>query len=172
MQGTRKAHGTLALGALVVVVVALAGCAAGDPRFTVDTPAGFWGGLWHGMISCITLVIGIFSDNVRVYEPHNTGGWYDFGFVLGVASVWGAGHRAGTTNRKPRDAEWEEIGRKVEIKLARMIRAWAEAEPDEDWHVVGEKAERKLKQRLRQWADEPTDAELVPPTAGGPSAAA
>ena len=75
------------------------------------------------MISCITLVIGIFSDSVRVYEPNNTGGWYDFGFVLGVASVWGAGHRAGTTSRKRRDAEWEEIGRKVEAKLKRMIRA-------------------------------------------------
>ena len=50
------------------------GCTAGDPQFTAESPAGFWLGLWHGMISLVTLVVGLFDDQVRVYEVHNTFG--------------------------------------------------------------------------------------------------
>lgn len=168
MHAPRKPMGTLAITATVVALATIAGCAAGDPRFTAETPAGFWMGLWHGMISLVALVIGIFADGVHVYEAHNTGGWYDFGFVIGVACVWGSGHHA--TRRRPRrDPEWEEIGRKVEAKLKRLIRGWAEAAPDESWQVVGEKAERKLKTRLREWAESPDDDAA---THGGPPAAA
>ncbi len=46
--------------------------------------AGFWKGLWHGFISPITFVISLFTKNVRFYEVHNNGGWYNFGFVLGA----------------------------------------------------------------------------------------
>jgi hypothetical protein len=146
-----------ALGvAATLALLALAGCAAGDARFTDEGPAGFWVGLWHGIIAFITLVIGIFDDGVRVYEIHNSGGWYDFGFLIGATAIWG--HRTITCARRGRmraDKEWQEIGQKVERKLARLIREWAEAEPDADWRVVGEKAERKLKQRVREWAEEP-----------------
>lgn len=142
---------------VALAAVAVAGCAAGDVRFTADTPAGFWVGLWHGMISFVTLVIGIFSDTVHVYETDNTGGWYDFGFLLGTTIIWGSGHRATPRRKRPTldDREWDEIGAKVEAKLERKIREWAQAEPDEDWEQVGSKAERKLKQRLREWAEQP-----------------
>jgi hypothetical protein len=43
------------------------------------------GGSRHGAISLVTLVIGIFDEGVRMYEVHNTGGWYDFGFFLGAS---------------------------------------------------------------------------------------
>ena len=46
--------------------------------------AGFWLGLWHGLISPITFVISLFSKTIRMYEVHNNGGWYNFGFVLGA----------------------------------------------------------------------------------------
>ena len=95
MTEVRKRSGAVALLTLAALAIALTGCAAGDPRFTVDSPAGFWLGLWHGAISLVTLVIGIFDDSVWMYELHNTGGWYDFGFFLGATSIWGAGsHRA------------------------------------------------------------------------------
>ena len=74
------------------------GCAAGSPQFTSEAPAGFWLGIWHGLISFVTLVIGIFNDHVRVYEVDNTGGWYDFGFLIGVTMLWG--HRTITHRRK------------------------------------------------------------------------
>lgn len=49
-------------------------------------PYGFWSGLWHGWISTISFIVSLFSDNVSVYAVNNTGGWYDFGFLLGIGS--------------------------------------------------------------------------------------
>jgi len=46
--------------------------------------AGFWLGIWHGLISPVTFIISLFSKTVRLYEVHNNGGWYNFGFVLGA----------------------------------------------------------------------------------------
>ncbi len=42
----------------------------------------------------ITFIISLFSDTVGIYEVHNNGGWYDFGFVIG-ASVFLGGTGAG-----------------------------------------------------------------------------
>ena len=61
----------------------------------------------------------------------------------------------GRGRKSAREKEWGEIGQKVEVKLRRKIREWAEAEPDEEWEVVGDKAEEKLKRKLREWAEEP-----------------
>ena len=140
-------------------------CTAGDPQFTAEAPAGFWMGLWHGIISFITLVIGIFSDSVRVYEVDNTGGWYDFGFLIGATCCWGGSaarnrwrwnHERKREHQTTRsDKEWDEIGQEVEAKIKRKIKAWAEAEPDDEWEVIGAKAEAKLKRKVREWADEP-----------------
>lgn len=54
-------------------------------------PAGFLGGLWHGLIAPITFIISLFNSNVRIYETNNNGGWYDFGFCLGVGIIFGNG---------------------------------------------------------------------------------
>ena len=61
--------------------------------------AGFWLGLWHGIIAPITFVISLFSDTVNVYEIHNNGNWYNFGFVLGAGVLLGGGG-AGSRGRK------------------------------------------------------------------------
>ncbi len=71
----------------------LCSCAAGDPQLTAAHPAGFWLGLWHGMISWITLIVGIFDSGVQIYERNNTGGWYDFGFLFGASCALGGGSR-------------------------------------------------------------------------------
>lgn|SRR5574341_73356 len=92
---------------LMLVLVVLAGCAAG-PNELADSPdedgrvAGFWRGLWHGIIAPITFVISIFNDNVSIYEVHNTGGWYDFGFLFGLGSFWGGGGGGAAAARRRR----------------------------------------------------------------------
>jgi hypothetical protein len=80
---------------VVVMTGALASCAAG-PNAQVGVPdggdvAGFWLGLWHGFIAPITFLVSLFTDNVSVYEVHNNGNWYDFGFVLGAGILFGGG---------------------------------------------------------------------------------
>lgn len=51
--------------------------------------AGFWRGLWHGLIAPIAFVMSLFKDDVGVYETHNNGKWYNFGFVLGLSMSLG-----------------------------------------------------------------------------------
>ena len=92
-----------ALHLFLLAALLLAACAAGDARFTMAEPAGFWMGLWHGLIGCVTLIVGIFSDSVEVYERHNTGGWYDFGFLIGVGLFSGSGHKSHRAWQKGRD---------------------------------------------------------------------
>ena len=80
MRMTRKSVMILCLVLLLLVFFA---CAPGNAKFEAK-PAGFWVGLWHGLICWITFIIGLFTDSVRMYEPLNTGNWYDFGFFIGV----------------------------------------------------------------------------------------
>ena len=66
------------------VLLAISGCAA-HHNVALDTDgAGFWLGIWHGLIIPITFVISLFNSHVNVYEVINNGGFYNFGFVLGV----------------------------------------------------------------------------------------
>lgn len=94
----------VAILALVVAILALSGCVAG-PNESVNTPneagrvAGFWQGLWHGIIAPITFVVSLFSDKVYVFEVHNNGNWYVFGFLLGLMMLWGGGGRASARRR-------------------------------------------------------------------------
>ena len=91
---------------LVGGMLLLAACAAGvNPEVGVSSPdgdlaAGFWLGLWHGIIAPVTFVISLFTDNVNLYEVHNNGNWYDFGFVLGAGILFGGGGLG--TRRKSR----------------------------------------------------------------------
>lgn len=80
---------------LVLVAVVLTGCAAGvNPVLDTipagqEQPAGFWMGLWHGIIAPVTFLISLFTDTVNLYEVHNNGNWYDFGFILGLSCSLG-----------------------------------------------------------------------------------
>jgi hypothetical protein len=84
---------TILIG-LVLAALLLAGCAAG-PNGLAKTPndhgytAGFWRGLWHGIIAPITFIISLFVKSISFYEVHNSGGWYNFGFVLGSGILAG-----------------------------------------------------------------------------------
>jgi len=97
----------LRVGLLVGAVLLLAACAAGgnDVANTAAAGgdvAGFWLGLWHGFISPFTFIISLFTDTVSIYEVHNNGGWYDFGFMIGVSAFFGGGAGGGGAARKRR----------------------------------------------------------------------
>lgn len=72
-----------------VMIITMTGCIPGDGTYTPDKPAGFFWGVWHGWIAPISLILGLFQDGIRVYEPMNTGWWYDFGFYIAVISGFG-----------------------------------------------------------------------------------
>lgn len=77
----------------IIVLLMLSGCADHVTFAEAATrePVGFWYGLWHGMICPIAWIVSLFSDNVTIYAIYNNGGWYNFGFVLGVSGAFGGG---------------------------------------------------------------------------------
>lgn len=92
------------LALILALIIVAASCAPG-PNDSEKTPnaagrtAGFWLGIWHGLISPVTFIISIFSKNVRLYEIHNNGGWYNFGFVLGAGLFLSGGILGGKKRR-------------------------------------------------------------------------
>lgn len=80
----------------ITLVLVFASCAESTPIeiITEQEPYGFWNGLWHGMISPITLVISIFKEEVAMYAINNTGAWYNAGFIFGLSMICKGGHKA------------------------------------------------------------------------------
>jgi len=90
-----------------MILLVFAGCAPG-PNTMADRPdgegevAGFWMGLWHGFASPVMFIISLFNKSIEIYEVHNNGGWYSFGFMLGACVILGSGSQ-GTCWKRRRD---------------------------------------------------------------------
>lgn len=78
------------LGLTALVVLVLSGCVPGDGTYTKADPAGFFWGVWHGWIAPVSLVMGFFNDQIRIYETSNIGWWYDLGFYMAIISGFGS----------------------------------------------------------------------------------
>jgi hypothetical protein len=50
--------------------------------------AGLISGLWNGIIAPVMLVGSIFNPDMQIYEVHNNGVEYNFGYLIGVALVF------------------------------------------------------------------------------------
>jgi hypothetical protein len=96
---------------LVIVTLLVAACAPGSdlevttPNSTIElfSPgtnpqlnetdasgrvSGFVQGLWHGIIAPVMVVGSFFNPAMQMYEVHNNGRDYNFGFLIGVAFVF------------------------------------------------------------------------------------
>ena len=81
---------TFACASLLLCAVLLSSCADVQPQIqncVTGYTYGFWGGLWHGMIAPFAWMGSLFSDYIAVWAINNNGGWYIFGFVLGVGAL-------------------------------------------------------------------------------------
>ena len=87
----------------IAMSAALGACAATQQADAVTTIApGFLLGLWHGFIFPVAWIVSLFVGNVAVYAVPNNGGWYDFGYFLGIV-VFGVGARKSVTKVVYRD---------------------------------------------------------------------
>ena len=78
---------------VVAALLSLTACAATQQSDAVAPAApGFWLGLWHGFIFPVAWLVSLFAPKVAVYAVPNNGGWYDFGYFLGIV-VFGVGAR-------------------------------------------------------------------------------
>jgi hypothetical protein len=93
----------IALTVLFACALLVAACAPGPNEFVnTGTVAGFWHGLWHGMIAPVTFLISLFSHQVGVYEIHNSGSWYNCGFIIGILCHHGGSAAGRNMRRKPK----------------------------------------------------------------------
>ncbi len=61
--------------------------------------AGLGTGLWHGLISVVTLIMSFFNPEVQMYEVHNTGPLYNLGFLIGAIVLFALLGFSGGTRR-------------------------------------------------------------------------
>jgi len=88
---------------MILSVFLLTGCIPGDGSYTDANTAGFFSGIWHGWIAPVSLIIGIFKVNIRIYESMNSGWWYDFGYYMAIISGFGGLSLARRRSNKKRD---------------------------------------------------------------------
>ena len=73
---------------VLLLLSILAGCAPGpNPSRKMASEhgefAGFGLGLWQGFIAPFVFVVSLFKGDLNVYEVHNNGSWYNFGYLFG-----------------------------------------------------------------------------------------
>jgi len=84
------------LAAPLLLVLLLSACAATQTDAAVATAAttpGFWLGVWHGFIFPVAFIVSLFMPDVAIYAVPNNGGWYDFGYFVGIVFL-GVGARS------------------------------------------------------------------------------
>jgi hypothetical protein len=64
-------------------------CATQPPPAQLSPP-GFFSGLLHGFLILFSFIASLFTD-FRIYAFPNSGGWYDFGYLLGAMAFLGGG---------------------------------------------------------------------------------
>jgi hypothetical protein len=74
---------------LILALFAFISCATQSVEPNPDPP-GFWHGLLHGFILLFSFIGSLFTD-YKIYAFPNSGGWYNFGFLLGVMMFFGGG---------------------------------------------------------------------------------
>lgn len=76
--------------AAILALASLSACAEAVATAVQPQAPGFLFGLWHGFIFPVAWVMSLFVPDIAVYAVPNNGGWYDFGFFLGIV-VFGVG---------------------------------------------------------------------------------
>lgn len=87
---------------ILMMLIIVSSCAQPenvDACVNATETRGFLFGFVHGFIAPISFIASLFMDDVAVYAVNNSGGWYDFGFLLGIGGFSG-GIFGGTRRRR------------------------------------------------------------------------
>jgi hypothetical protein len=79
---------------VLAAALLLAACATQVSNAVAPQAPGFLLGLWHGFIFPVAWFLSLVMPDVAVYAVPNNGGWYDFGYFLGIV-VFGVGAHGG-----------------------------------------------------------------------------
>lgn len=145
---------------ILFLTIAAVGCAPGSgSEYTMKDPAGFFSGIWHGLLSPLFFIIGLFSSSVQIYEPLNSGSWYELGYLIGLCITFGGSCSKAKKHWKDEakdkckhDREWEDIGTRMESKIRNGLKKWLDETDKNDPNLekIAQKIEEKIKEELRQ----------------------
>jgi len=83
----------LGLVGVIGVLLMLSACTAAQNPAAVNGDApGFLLGVWHGFIFPIAWIVSLFVHDVSVYAVPNNGGWYNFGYFIGIVFLGVGSH--------------------------------------------------------------------------------
>lgn|GEM_PF-205510 len=77
----------------LILIPLLTACASQVASGVEPTAPGFLLGLWHGFIFPVAWILSLFVSDIAIYAVPNNGGWYDFGYFIGVVFL-GVGARS------------------------------------------------------------------------------
>jgi len=78
---------------LFLLIATVAGCAS-QPLVNTDSAPGLFSGLFHGFFILPAFIASLFVDDISIYAFPNSGGWYDFGYIIGVSAFAYAGDKS------------------------------------------------------------------------------
>ena len=83
----------LRIAAAVGLLILVSACASQIDAGVAQEPEtpGFLWGLWHGFVFPFAWIGSLFDPDIAVYAVPNNGGWYDFGFFVGITVLGGGG---------------------------------------------------------------------------------
>jgi hypothetical protein len=71
---------------LFAIIFILSSCA---PEGYSSDEAGFFSGIWHGIIIVFSLIGKLFGADIGIYAEHNSGFMYWLGFIIGIGGLGG-----------------------------------------------------------------------------------
>ncbi len=151
----------IAVALILCVTFMSVSCAPGNERWDQEINpghrAGFWAGIWHGLIIIITFVVSLFTNEVGLYEMNHTGWPYNLGFLIGLCISIGGGLGPFRWWRKHKKNDWHKRGDEIEERVRSGIKSWLEETRREDrekeWEQIAQKVEEKIKKILKEWPE-------------------
>lgn len=146
----------LALGLLLIIICVLVSCAPGNERWDQEMNpghlAGFWAGIWHGLIIIITFIVSLFTKDVGIYEMHNTGWSYNLGFLIGLCFSVLAPWRFRPKKKKVviSKPNWDDIGNKIETHIRAAIQEHIDKTKKEDWEQEIDKIVDRIEEKIKK----------------------
>lgn len=96
MTTMRRSISGAVLALLFSAMLALGGCAHQVASAVTPAAPGFLLGVWHGFIFPVAWVLSLLVPDIAVYAVPNNGGWYDFGYFVGIVVLGVGSHRTRT----------------------------------------------------------------------------
>jgi hypothetical protein len=90
MKSITKSHLSIIIAGCVMITL-LSSCADAQdvqPCIVGSYTYGFWGGLWHGIISPFSFIGSLFDHTIAIYAVNNKPQLYALGFMLGIGIIY------------------------------------------------------------------------------------